>query len=131
MSWSGVVLAIVFGALALRSAIYWGRRPFASPAIADHLLYALFVVSRVGLWASLAAWFFVMSQEQPEIADYQAERASVDAARARFWWIGAIFLVCAAAQFVASWFLGRRPGDTGPRGEPKDGASGDAVSRPP
>ena len=36
MSWSGVVLAIVFGALALRSAIYWGRRPFASPAIADH-----------------------------------------------------------------------------------------------
>ena len=131
MSWPGVVLAIVFGALALRSAIHWGRRPFASPAIADHLLYALFVVSRVGLWASLAAWFFVMSQEQPEIADYQAERASVDAARARFWWIGAIFLVCAGAQFVASWFLGRRPGDAGPRGEPKDGASGDAVSRPP
>jgi hypothetical protein len=121
--WSGVALAIVFAALAFRSAIHWARRPFASTAVTDHLLYALFVVSRVGLWASLAAWFLLTAQEQPEIADYQAERASVDAVRARFWWIGAVFLVCGGVQFVSSWFLGRRSEDAPPPAEPKDGAS--------
>ena len=126
MRWPGVALAIVFGALAVRSAIHWGRRPFASPAIGDHVMYALFVVSRVGLWATLAAWFLLTSQTQPELADYQAERASADAARLRFWWIGAIFLVCAGVQFVTSWFLGRRSDEAGAavRSDP-DGADGE------
>ena len=124
MRWPGVALAIVFAALAVRSVIHWARRPFASTAVADHLLYALFVVSRAGLWASLAAWFFLTAQEQPDVADYQAERASVDAARARFWWIGAIFLVCAGVQFVASWFLGRRTDETAPPAGSKDGSGG-------
>jgi hypothetical protein len=126
VSWPGLVLAIGFAALAVRSAIHWGRRPFASTAVADHLLYALFVVSRVGLWASLAAWFLVTGQGQPEVADYEAERAAVEAARVRFWWIGAIFLVCAGLQFIASWFLGRRPEDPTPSPEPKNGSGGDA-----
>ena len=34
--------------------IYWIRRPFESRDARDHLLFALFVTGRVGLWLALA-----------------------------------------------------------------------------
>ena len=110
MRWPQAAFAIVFAALAIRSAIHWARRPFASRAVKDHLLYALFVVSRVGLWASAAAWFFLTALQQPDVADYDAERATADAARAHYWWIAAILVVCAGVQFASTWFLGRGDG---------------------
>jgi uncharacterized membrane protein len=52
-----MVAVVVFTALGLRSAWYWIRRPFASREVADHLLYAMHVTGRVGLWFALAGGF--------------------------------------------------------------------------
>jgi hypothetical protein len=104
-----LAVAVVLGALALRAAVYWGRRPFESSDVTDHLLYALFVVCRVGLWAVVATWFALLALvDEPSTADYAAERDFVDAQRTRQVWLGAIFVVLGGVQFAASWFLGRR-----------------------
>jgi hypothetical protein len=105
--------AAVLGTLALRSAVYWGRRPFEGSDVADHLLYALFVVCRVGLWAVLATWFALLALvEEPSTAGYAAERDFVEAQRARQVWLGALFVVLGGVQFASTWFLGRRRGGT-------------------
>jgi hypothetical protein len=109
-----LAVAVVLGAFALRAAIHWGRRPFASSDVTDHLLYALFVVCRVGLWAVLATWFALLALvEEPATASYAAERDFLDAQRTRQVWLGALFVVLGGVQFAASWFLGRRHGRSG------------------
>ncbi len=99
----------VLGAFALRSAVHWGRRPFESTDVVDHLLYALFVVCRVGLWGVLAGWFALLALlREPASGDYAAERAFVDAQRERQIWMAALFVLLGGVQFASTWFLGRR-----------------------
>jgi hypothetical protein len=106
-----LAVAVVLGALALRSGVHWGRRAFESRDVADHLLYALFIVCRVGLWAVLATWFALLAMiREPSTADYAAERDFVDAQRTRQLWLAALFVLLGGVQFAATWFLGRRRG---------------------
>jgi hypothetical protein len=109
----GVELAVAaaLAALAIRSAVHWGRRPFEGLDVADHLLYALFVACRVGLWGVLATWFALLALvREPSAADYAAERGFVDAQRMRQIWLAAFFVLLGGVQFAATWFLGRRRG---------------------
>ena len=50
-----LVAAGILVLLGLRSLAVWARRPLGSRSMADHVLYALFVTTRVGVWFSLAA----------------------------------------------------------------------------
>jgi hypothetical protein len=95
-------LAGLLAIAGIRSLWTWSRRRFESTDIADHLLYALYLTGRVGLWFSLAGFFVIY--------------AWVDAAGASlrdFQWYGLVPLVLAGMQLVAGWFLGHREARTG------------------
>ncbi len=98
-----VVAATVFGLLGVRSLIHWLRRPFGSDARRDHVLYALFVVSRVGLWFALMGLFLLYSTVSTR------GRAFIDDV-GRFRWYFFVIVVPAAGQFLAGYLLGREPG---------------------
>jgi hypothetical protein len=96
-----VAMVILFGALGIRSLVHWTRRPFDSHDPRDHLLFALFVTGRVGLWFSLSGLFLLYALTNTE------GRAFVDDVR-RYDWFALVFVVFAAAQFLGGFFLGRR-----------------------
>lgn len=96
-----IALVVVFGALGIRSLVYWVRRPFESRDARDHVLFALFVTGRVGLWLALAGLFALYA-----VTNTQG-RAFVDDVRQYNWYV-MVFVVLAALQFVAGYFLGRR-----------------------
>ena len=54
-----IALLLLFTGLGLRSAWYWISRPFDSARVSDHLLYAMYVTGRVGLWFSVAGAFAI------------------------------------------------------------------------
>ena len=91
-----IVALGVFLALGLRSAWYWIRRPFESADVTDHLLYAMFVTGRVGLWLSVAGAFAI----------FLSLEASDDAAAYR--WYVLVPGLLSFVQLVASLVLGRR-----------------------
>ena len=62
-----LVMIVVFTALGLRSAWFWIRRPFASDEVADHLLYAMHVTGRVGLWLSVAGGFALVRFQDAQV----------------------------------------------------------------
>jgi hypothetical protein len=95
-----LVFAAVFGLLGLRSMVHWLRRPMESDARRDHLLYALFVVSRAGLWFALAGLFLLYAGVSSR------GRAFADDV-ARFDWYVIVIAVPAAVQFVSGFLLGR------------------------
>jgi hypothetical protein len=98
-----IVMALVFGALGLRSAWYWISRPFESTRIGDHLLYALFVTGRVGLWLSVAGAFAIFLS-----IDTQGRAYIEDAARFR--WYAMVPGVLAFLQLLSTVLLaGRAP----------------------
>jgi hypothetical protein len=96
-----IALVILFGGLGIRSLIYWTRRPFEGRNARDHLLFALFVTGRVGLWLALAGIFFIYAMTNTE------GRAFIDDAR-RYDWFYMVFVVLAAMQLIGGYFLGRR-----------------------
>ena len=111
-----VVELAIAGLLALagvRSLWKWSRRGFESTDVVDHLLYALFLTGRVGIWFSMAGLFLIYASVdatgQPALDELEPFR-----------WYLAVPLVLAALQLLAGWFLGHR--------EPR---SGDGASRPP
>jgi hypothetical protein len=95
------ILAVVFLALGIRSLVHWLRRPFDSADVTDHVLFALFVTGRVGLWFALAGVFTLYAATSTE------GRAFVDDVRA-YDWLLVVFLLLAAMQLLAAFFLGRR-----------------------
>lgn len=98
-----VELAIA-GVLALggvRSLWKWSRLRLEGTDLVDHLLYALFLTGRVGLWLSLAGLFLIYAS-----IDVQG-RAALDDLRPYRWYL-IVPLGLAATQLVAGWFLGRR-----------------------
>jgi hypothetical protein len=96
-----LALAVVFGLLGIRSLLHWGRRPFESRDVTDHVLYACFVTGRAGLWFALAGLFALYATTQTQ------GRAFIDDVRA-YDWLLAVFLLLAAMQLLAGFFLGRR-----------------------
>lgn len=91
----------------LRAIWYWSRRPFESTDVVDHLLYALYLTGRIGLWFALAGFFLIYAS-----IDVQG-RAAFDEL-AEFRWYLLVPLVLATMQLVGGWFLGRRsPTDDG------------------
>jgi hypothetical protein len=104
VSWFEAAVAAVLGGLGARSAAHWFRQPFAGKDVTDHLLFALFVLGRVGLWWSLAGLFAIYAA----VSSHLKGRAFVDEISLRFWWYPVIVLVFASMQFVAGFLLGRR-----------------------
>jgi hypothetical protein len=96
-----ITLIALFGTLGIRSLIYWTRRPFESREGRDHLLFAMFVTGRVGLWFALAGIFALYTLTNTQ------GRAFIDDAQEYNWYV-MVFVVLAALQLVAGYFLGRR-----------------------
>ena len=96
-----IVMVVLFGALGIRSLIYWIRRPFEGRDARDHLLFALFVTGRVGLWLALAGIFLIYALTNTQ------GRAFTDDAR-QYDWFFMVFVVLAAMQLIGGYFLGRR-----------------------
>ena len=103
-----VAMIMLFAGLGIRSAWYWFRRPFESTAVSDHLLYAIFVTGRVGVWLSVAGAFAIFLS-----IDTQG-RAYVDDAK-RFSWYLLVPGLLAFLQLLGTVLLGGRgdPGSTG------------------
>lgn len=99
-AFEGAMVAL-FTALGVRSLLHWGRRPFDGADVRDHVLFALFVTGRVGLWFGLAGLFLLYA-----LTDTQG-RAFVDDVRSYDWFV-LVFVGLAAIQFLAGYFLGRR-----------------------
>lgn len=85
----------------VRSLWYWLRRPFEGIDLADHVLYALYVTARVGLWLALAGLFLLYATLEEQ------GRAALDELR-RFAWLLVVPIALGALQLGAGWFLGRR-----------------------
>jgi hypothetical protein len=108
-------LGVVFTLLGFRSAWYWARRPFESTDVRDHLLYAVYLTGRVGLWFATAGLFFLFAfvgTTDPVTGEQSPStgRVYVDDV-ARYRWYVLVFAVLAAMQLIGGWFLGHR----GPR----------------
>jgi hypothetical protein len=114
------VVAGALGLAGLRSLAYWARRPFDSTDVRDHLLFAAFVLGRVGSWWSLAGFFMLSATTRnPDPAGGGATlagRAYLDEFRARYWWYPLVVLGFLVLQFLAGYFLGRRRERPGPTG---------------
>ena len=96
-----ISMLIVFGALGARSLVHWARRPFASSDPRDHLLFAMFVTGRAGLWFALAGLFVLYALTGTQ------GRAFVDDVKQYDWFV-MVFMGLAALQFLGGYFLGRR-----------------------
>ncbi len=102
-------VAAACAALCARSVYHWLRRPLDSIDPRDHLLFALFVLTRAGSWLLVAGWFWVSAtMRDPDTGDIVQGRAVLDGLRDRFVWIPAVFIAALAINLLAGWFLGRR-----------------------
>lgn len=99
-----LAIAGLFALGGLRSLWVWSRRPFESTDVRDHVLYALHLTGRIGLWFALAGSFLIFASIQTR------GRAALDDVE-RYRWYLVVPLVLAALQLVAGWFLGRRSTD--------------------
>ena len=96
-----IALIALFAALGIRSLVHWTRRPFESRDARDHLLFAMFVTGRVGLWLALASVFVLYASTDTE------GRAFVDDMQ-RYDWFVMVFVALAAMHLIGGYFLGRR-----------------------
>lgn len=104
---AGVLLALG-GLRALRSS--WRQR-FEAADLADHLLYAMYLTGRIGIWFAFAGLFAL-------IAAIDAEGRALIDEFARYRWYFMVPVALAAMQFVGGQLLGRRfPRGSGGGGE--------------
>ena len=104
---AAVALACV--ALAVRSLVVWMRRPLDATGARDHLLLALFVVTRAGAWLLVALWFWVSATMSDPITGALVQgRAVLDELRDRYAFIPALFIASLSVNLLAGWFLARR-----------------------
>lgn len=97
------VLAVLLTSGGIRSLWRWSRRGFTGQDLADHVLYALYVTGRVGLWFGFAGFFFIAASIETTGVAASEELAS-------YRWYVLVPLVLATMQLIAGVFLGRRPG---------------------
>lgn len=103
MRWVEVAALAISAAGGVRSAWTWLRRPFPGADPIDHLLYAMFVAGRVGLWFAFGGLFALYLTVDTE------GRAFVDDVQ-RFRWYLLVLLGLSAMQFVGGQLLARRSG---------------------
>ena len=99
-----LVIATLFILAGLRSLWVWSRRSFEGADVVDHLLYALYLTGRIGLWFSIAGIFLVSASIHVE------GRAFLDEVAPYRWYI-MVPLLLSAVQLVAGYALGRRSPD--------------------
>ena len=97
------ILAVAFVSGGIRSLWRWSRRGFVGSDLADHVLFALYVTGRVGLWFAFAGFFLIA-------ATIEATGVAAAEELATYRWYVLVPLVLATLQLVAGVFLGRRPG---------------------
>lgn len=105
-----LVIAALFILAGLRSLWAWSRRSFEGADVVDHLLYALYLTGRIGLWFSIAGVFLISASLDVE------GRAFLDEV-ARYRWYVMVPLLLSVLQFAAGYTLGRRSPDEPPGGE--------------
>ncbi len=89
-----MALAAIFLLAAIRSLMTWARTDFEAASPGEHVLYALHVTARVGLWfafASIAAGFAFLDEPQ------------------RFRWFGLVPLFLAGVQLITGMVLAQGP----------------------
>ena len=96
---TAIALAFILGGV--RSLWYWGRRPFEGTDVVDHLLYAVYLTGRIGLWFAFAGFFLIYASIPVQ------GRAALDELEQYSWYL-MVPLGLAAMQLAAGWFLGRR-----------------------
>jgi len=107
-----MAIAIVLAAFGVRSLVHWARRPFGSRDARDHLLFALYVMGRAGLWFAFAGMFLLFASAgttDPVTGEqlHAPGQAFIDAVNEYRWYV-LVPASLAAVQFVAGYFLGRR-----------------------
>jgi hypothetical protein len=117
IEWFAVVALVVGG---MRSLWIWSHRVFEGIDTADHVLFALFVTGRVGLWFAFAGLFAIYGA-----SDAQG-RAFIDEASQYRWYV-ILLIVLSALQFVGSQLLARRT----PRARPEASRSRAAEDEEP
>ena len=103
MSVLELVVAGAFAVGGLRSLWKWSRRRFEGPAVADHVLYAMYVTGRVGLWFAFAGLFLIYSLTSVD--------GKLTSDIARFRWYFMVPIALAVLQLLAGFALGRRGSD--------------------
>jgi hypothetical protein len=119
MTFLELALAGILGLLGVRSLVHWVRRPFDSTDPLDHVLYAMYVLGRVGFWWSTAGLFAISAtlRDPNGSGSFVRGQAFVDLFHDRFGWYPLVILACPVLQFVTGYFLGRRrPVDESPSG---------------
>jgi hypothetical protein len=98
-----LVIAGLFVAGGLRSLWVWSRRRFEGTDVVDHLLFALHLTGRIGLWFAFAGFFVLFSL------------TSIDGKPTneldRFRWYLIVPIALATMQLLAGYALGRRARD--------------------
>lgn len=94
-------LAGLFVLGGLRSLVTWARRGFPAADPLDHVLYALHLMARVGLWFAFAGFFAIYASIAGSGRPLADELAP-------FRWYVLVPMVLAATQLVTGIFLGRR-----------------------
>jgi hypothetical protein len=96
-----LLIALVLAAFGVRSIAYWARRRFDARDISDHLLFALYLTGRAGLWFALAGAFLIFGSIDAE------GRAFADEA-ADYRWYLTVILSLGLLQLASGYLLGRR-----------------------
>src|SRR5213594_4408815 len=96
MSTFELVAAGILAAVGIRSFVVWARRPFQSRSFADHVLYALFLAGRIGVWFGLAgiALGYGLAKDDTTVQ-----------------WLVIVPIVLAAVSAMSAYALGRSPPD--------------------
>ena len=103
-------VGLLFVAGGVRSAVWWWRRAFAAADVTDHLLYALFLTGRVGMWFAFAGLFAIYAS-----LDTRGQ-AFIDDVSAFSWYL-MVFVVLGAMQLVGGQILSRRTPRIDARGD--------------
>jgi hypothetical protein len=98
-----LVLAGLLAAGGVRSTWVWSRRRFEGADVIDHLLYAVHLTGRIGLWFAFAG-FFVLS------ATTSIDGRPTDELQRLRWYV-LVPIVLATMQLLAGYALGRRGPD--------------------
>jgi hypothetical protein len=95
-----LAIAAVFVAGGIRSLWVWSRRRFEGTDVVDHLLYALHLTGRIGLWFAFAGFFLIYATTS--VDGTPTDRVD------DFRWYLLVPLGLAAMQLVGGFVLGRR-----------------------
>ncbi len=95
-----LTIAGLFVAGGVRSFWMWSRTRFEGTDVVDHLLYAIHVTGRIGLWFAFAGFFLLSAA------------TSIDGRPTnemdRFRWYVLVPIVLATMQLLGGYALGRR-----------------------